>query len=134
MWNDHNFTYSMSLGLFVLFVSQILACLTLVIVVLLQSSDEDALSNISSGSGKFGMAAKKSSVDSITKFTIALGAFLMINSAVLTAISTRRYSKKKSLVKDYLEQKDPGAGKTPLGETPSERKVPEADNPATPTN
>ncbi|MDR1425387.1 MAG: preprotein translocase subunit SecG [Rickettsiales bacterium] len=95
----------MSGGLLVLFMFQILACAVLIIVVLLQSSDEDALSNISSGNSKFGLIAGRASMDFITKFTILLGAFLMVNSAVLTNISARKYAKTKSLIKDYLEQK-----------------------------
>ncbi|MDR2777620.1 MAG: preprotein translocase subunit SecG [Rickettsiales bacterium] len=95
----------MSGSLLILFVFQILACALLVVVVLLQSSDEDALSNISSGNSKFGSATRRTSMDFITKFTIALGTFLMINSAVLTAISARKYARNRSLVRDYLEHR-----------------------------
>jgi protein translocase SecG subunit len=92
-------------SLLILFIFQILACAMLVTAVLLQSSDEDALSNISSGNSKFGSTARRTSMDFITKFTITLGAFLMVNSMVLTAISTRKYARSKSLIKNYLEQK-----------------------------
>ncbi|MDR1494748.1 MAG: preprotein translocase subunit SecG [Rickettsiales bacterium] len=100
-----SFVDPMGGGLLILFILQILACAMLVAVVLLQSSDEDALSNISSGNSKFGSSKRRSSLDFITKFTILLGAFLMINSAVLTSISARKYAKSRSLVKDYLEKK-----------------------------
>jgi protein translocase SecG subunit len=95
----------MSSFLLFLFVFHMVICALLIVVVLLQSSDEDALSNISSGSGKFGLATKRSSIDSAAKFTIALGTLLIINSIALAVLSAHRYVKKGSLVRNYLEQK-----------------------------
>ncbi|MDR3079193.1 MAG: preprotein translocase subunit SecG [Rickettsiales bacterium] len=116
---------SMGGGLVVLFILQILACALLAVVVLLQSSDEDALSNISSGNSKFGSTKRKAPTDFITKFTILLGAFLMLNSAILTSISARKYARSKSLVKDYLErkasEKKPAREKTFQEKTPGEK-------------
>ncbi|MDR2778576.1 MAG: preprotein translocase subunit SecG [Rickettsiales bacterium] len=94
----------MSPFLLSLFVFQMIVCVLLIVVVLLQSSDEDALSNISSGSGKFGLAVKRSSIDSATKFTIALGTFLIANSIALAILSSHRYVKKGSIIENYLKQ------------------------------
>jgi protein translocase SecG subunit len=82
-----------------------LVCALLIIVVLLQSSDEDALSNISSGSGKFGVATKRSSIDSVARFTIVLGTILIANSIALAILSTHRYTKRGSIIRNYLERK-----------------------------
>jgi protein translocase SecG subunit len=95
----------MSFFLLFLFIFQMIVCALLIIVVLLQSSDEDALSNISSGSGKFGLAAKRSSIDSVAKFTIALGTLLIVNSIALAILSAHRYARKVSIIRNYLEQK-----------------------------
>ncbi len=70
----------------------------------MQSSDEDALSNISSGSNKFGSLSRKTSVDFITKFTIALGSMLMINSFLLASMSAHRYAKEEITIKEYLKE------------------------------
>lgn len=72
---------------------------------MLQSSDEDALSNISSSSSKFGSVSRRSSVDFITKLTMVLGVIMMINSFMLAANSTRKYAKEKNTIKNYLEEK-----------------------------
>jgi protein translocase SecG subunit len=95
---------TMSPFLVSLFIFQMLICALLITVVLLQSSDEDALSNITSGSGKFGSTVKRSSIDSATRITMMLGALLMLNSIVLAMISARRYSKSENIIKNYLEQ------------------------------
>lgn len=72
---------------------------------MLQSSDEDALSNISSSSGKFGAASRKSSVDFVTKFTMFLGGLLMANSFLLVTISTRKFQKERDTIRNYLGTK-----------------------------
>ena len=95
----------MSFTLSLLFILQIIVALLLIFVVLMQSSDEDALSNISSGSNRFGSLSRRSSVDFITKFTIALGSILMINSFLLASMSTHKYAKEETTIKEYLEEK-----------------------------
>lgn len=94
----------MSFFLSLLFILQIIIALLLIFVVLMQSSDEDALSNISSGSNKFGSLSRKTSVDFITKFTIALGSMLMINSFLLASMSAHRYAKEEITIKEYLKE------------------------------
>lgn len=95
----------MSFGLSLLFIIQIIISLLLIFVVMLQSSDEDALSNISSSSSKFGSVSRRSSVDFITKLTMVLGVIMMINSFILVLYSTHKYVKEKNTIKNYLEEK-----------------------------
>ena len=92
-----------------LFVLQIIVAILLIIVVLIQSSDEDSLSGIGAGASKTSILTHKSSADPITKITIILGVILMINSFILTSISTHKYLKNKSLVKDYIEEQNKNA-------------------------
>lgn len=99
-----NFYFFMSFFLSLLFILQIIIALLLILVVLMQSSDEDVLSNISSGSNKFGSLSRRTSVDFITKFTIVLGSMLMINSFLLASMSARRYAKEEITIKEYLKE------------------------------
>ena len=71
----------------------------------MQSSDEDALSNISSGSNRFGSLSRKGSVDFVTKLTIGLGSVLMVNSFLLASLSTHKYAKEETTIKEYLKNK-----------------------------
>ena len=61
-------------------------------------NDEDALSNISSGSNRFGSLSRKSSVDFVTKLTIGLGSVLMVNSFLLASLSTHKYAKEETTI------------------------------------
>ena len=87
-----------------LFILQIVVAIFLILIVLIQSSDEDALSGIGAGAGKPSFLSHKTSVDLVTKTTIFLGIFLMLNSFMLASISTHSYKKEKNIVKDYIEQ------------------------------
>ena len=95
----------MSFSLTFLFILQIIVALLLIFIVLMQSSDEDALSNISSGSNRFGSLSRKSSVDFVTKLTIGLGSVLMVNSFLLASLSTHKYAKEETTIKEYLKNK-----------------------------
>jgi protein translocase SecG subunit len=83
---------------------QILVALILAVVILLQSSDEDALSNINSGNAKFGAATKRSTLDSITKFTLGMGVLLLINSLLLAILTTRQHRKHSQVIKEYIQK------------------------------
>jgi preprotein translocase subunit SecG len=84
---------------------QIIVSILLVIVVMLQSSDEDTLSGIGSGSMQSRLLSHKSSVDLITKITIFLGIVFMLNSFLLVSVYTRQYSREnKSVIQDYLKE------------------------------
>ena len=96
----------MSFSLTFLFILQIIVALLLIFIVLMQSSDEDALSNISSGSNRFGSLSRKSSVDFVTKLTIGLGSVLMVNSFLLASLSTHKYAKEETTIKEYLKNKN----------------------------
>ena len=87
-----------------LFILQIVVAILLILIVLIQSSDEDSLSGIGAGAGKANFLSHKTSVDLVTKTTIFLGVILMLNSFILTSISTHKYNKDKNIVKDYIEQ------------------------------
>ena len=95
----------MSFSLTFLFILQIIVALLLIFIVLMQSSDEDALSNISSGSNRFGSLSRKGSVDFVTKLTIGLGSVLMVNSFLLASLSTHKYAKEETTIKEYLKNK-----------------------------
>jgi protein translocase SecG subunit len=88
-----------------LIVLQIVVSLLLMTVVLLQSSDEDALSGLDVGNSKSRFLSHKSSVDLVTKVTVGLGIIFMLNSFLLVSVYTRQYSKnKKGIVQSYLEE------------------------------
>lgn len=87
-----------------LFILQIVVSVLLIVVVLFQSSSEDSLSGIGAGAGKPTLLSHKTSVDLITKTTIVLGVILMVNSFLLTSISTREYRKSQNIIKDYIKE------------------------------
>ena len=87
-----------------LFVLQILVALLLIIVVMLQSSDEDALSGIGASAGNSGILSHKSSVDFVTRLTIWLGIIMIVNSLALTLVVKRDYASKTSTVEDYINK------------------------------
>ena len=86
-----------------LFILQIVVSILLILIVLIQSSDEDSLSGIGAGAGKPSLLSHKTSVDLVTKVTIILGVILMLNSFLLTALSTSKYKKGQNIIKDYLK-------------------------------
>lgn len=87
-----------------LFVLQIIFAILLIAIVLLQSSDEDALSGIGGSIGNSSILSHKSSVDLVTKVTIILGCCLIANSLALTVISKNRYSRHETIIEDYLKK------------------------------
>ena len=87
-----------------LFVLQIIFAVLLIAIVMLQSSEEDALSGIGGSIGNGAILSHKSSVDLITKFTIFLGCCLLVNSLALTKISKNRYSRNETIIEDYLKK------------------------------
>lgn len=88
----------------VLFVLQIVLAILLTIIILMQSSDEDALSGIGVGASSSSILSHKGSVDLITKITIFLGFCLIANSLALTIISKNRFKKGNTVVEDYLKK------------------------------
>ena len=92
-----------------LFILQILVALLLIIVVMLQSSDEDALSGIGASAGNSGILSHKSSVDFVTKLTIWLGIIMIVNSLALTLVEDyinkqQKEEEKKELSEDNKQQ------------------------------
>jgi protein translocase SecG subunit len=86
---------------------QVIVSILLIIVVMLQSSDEDALSGMGGGNMQSKLLSHKSSVDLITKITIVLGVIFMLNSFFLVSIYTRQYSKEsKGVIQDYLKESE----------------------------
>lgn len=71
-----------------LLILQVIIALIMILVILIQRSDGDSLSGISGGSGGLGSGiSAKSSANALTKFTIFLVAFFMLNSLILARIS-----------------------------------------------
>ena len=76
------------LQLFLLILQVVIAVL-MIILILIQRSDGDSLSGIGGGSGGLGSAiSSKASANALTKFTIFLAAFFMLNCLVLARISS----------------------------------------------
>lgn len=85
-----------------LLIVQIVIAVTLIILVLLQKSDGDSLSGISSGSGSMsGAISRQASASFISKTTMTLIIVFMINCLILASISN---SGEKSLLKEDLEK------------------------------
>lgn len=101
-----------------LFILQILVALLLIIVVMLQSSDEDALSGIGASAGNSGILSHKSSVDFVTKLTIWLGVIMILNSLALTLVVKRDYARNTNTVEDYINKQQ----KEEKKELPDENK------------
>lgn len=99
-----------------LFILQILVALLLIIVVMLQSSDEDALSGIGASAGNSGILSHKSSVDFVTKLTIWLGIIMIVNSLALTLVVKRDYASNASTVEDYINKQQKEEEKKELPE------------------
>jgi preprotein translocase subunit SecG len=88
-------------------VLQVVVSILLMVVVMLQSSDEDVLSGIGAGASQSKLLSHKSSADLITKITIVLGVIFMLNSFFLASIYTHQYTKdNRSIVQNYLKEEE----------------------------
>ena len=90
-----------------LLILQIIIALILIILVLLQKSDGDSLSGIGSGSGGLNsVVSSKSSASIISKATMILIGFFMLNCLILASLSNvKSKAIEKDLEKIIEEQK-----------------------------
>jgi len=88
----------------VLFIIQIIVSALLILIVLMQKSDEDSLSGIGGGASSRGLMPHKAVANTLTKITMTFFAIFMINSLLLATISARNANKNKGLVEQYIEQ------------------------------
>jgi protein translocase SecG subunit len=88
----------------VLFVIQIIVSALLILIVLMQQSDEDSLSGIGGGASNKGLMPYKTITNTLTKITMTFFAIFMINSLLLATISARNIAKNKNLIERYIEQ------------------------------
>lgn len=87
-----------------LFVIQIIVSALLILIVLLQRSEEDALGGIGANASNAGIMPHKSTANILTRITMALFFVFMINSLLLATIAARNVSGGKGLVDKYIEE------------------------------
>jgi len=97
-----------NLQLFLLILQVIIAVL-MIILILIQRSDSDSLSGIGGGSGGLGAGiSARASANALTKFTIFLAAFFMLNCLILARISSSENESNQGLQIDkVIEDKLP---------------------------
>lgn len=84
-----------------LLVAQIIIAVVLIILVLIQKSDGDSLSGISSGAGSLsGAMSRRTSASVLSKTTMTLIVVFMLNCLVLASITNRA----NKALKDELEK------------------------------
>ena len=106
-----------------LFIEQIIVAILLIIMVLLQSSDEDALSGMGAGSSNSSILSHSSTVDLVTKITIFLGLCLMVNSFALTYITDKRYKKNETLIEDFINKQNVNSDKKEINKVDTKVNV-----------
>ncbi len=92
-----------------LFILQIILAILLICIILLQSSDEDALSGIGAGASSTSILSHKSTVDLITRVTIFLIICFLINSLSLAVIAKKKYKKGEMIIQDYINKTNTGS-------------------------
>lgn len=90
----------------ILLIVQIVICLLLIGVILLQRTGADSLSGLSGG-GNTGVVSARAAANFLTRTTIILATFFIINSIVLANLSSRTegYNLEKK-IESELEKKD----------------------------
>lgn len=95
-----------NLQFFLLTLQVIVACL-LIILVLIQKSDGDSLSGIGGGSGGLNsVISSKSTASFLSKATMALIAFFMLNCLLLASIANNSNKSIQSDLKKIIEQQE----------------------------
>ena len=88
-----------------LFIFQIVLSVSIILLVLLQQTDNDSLSGISASNGNAQMMSKRTTTTPISKLTMVLFVLFMFNSLLLATFSARGFNNNNSsnieqLVKD----------------------------------
>ncbi|MCE3255662.1 MAG: preprotein translocase subunit SecG [Rickettsiaceae bacterium] len=107
-----------------LLVLQIIIAVLLIILVLVQKSDGDSLSGIGGGSGGLNsVISSKSSANFLTKATMILAGFFMLNCLVLALISSK-ITKSSGMEIDKVIEQQNKSGEAPLDSVsaPSDKK------------
>lgn len=93
----------------ILLIVQIVICLLLVTVILLQRTGADSLSGLSGG-GTGGVVSAKAAANFLTRTTIVLAVLFMGNSIILANLSSRP---KESMAKEIVVEEEKEATKAP---------------------
>jgi len=102
---------------FILLVIQIIIAVLMIILVLLQKSDGDSLSGLSSSSaGLNSVISGKATMTILTKITMFLIAIFMINCLILASISKQKTNKLSSDLTQAIE--DHNAKTNPTANSP----------------
>jgi preprotein translocase subunit SecG len=95
-----------SLQVFLL-VLQVVIALLMIVLVLLQKSDGDSLGGIGGGSGGLNsVMSSKSSANFLTKLTMSLVGFFMLNCLVLALISSKLNNSNSLEIDKVIEQQN----------------------------
>lgn len=105
-----------------LLILQVAIAVIMIISILIQRSDGDSLSGIGGGSGGLGAGiSARASANALTKFTIFLVAFFMLNSLILARISAVPHSGELQIdkvIKQETSQETPEAPKNNIPNLP----------------
>lgn len=114
---------------FILLIIQIIIAVLMIILVLLQKSDGDSLSGLSSSSaGLNSVISGKASMSILSKITMVLIAIFMINCLILASISKNKSTKLSSDLTQAIEEHNSNA-KTLTPSPDNSAKTPESSNP-----
>jgi len=88
-----------------LLIMQVVIALVMIFSVLIQKSDGDSLGGIGGGSGGLNsVISSKSSANFLTKFTMIMVVFFMLNCLVLALISSKINKSTKLEIDEVLQQ------------------------------
>ena len=89
-----------------LFIIQIILSIFIILLVLLQQTDEDSLSGIGAGGANAKMLSKRTVGTPISKMTMILFILFILNSLLLATFSARKFGKDNSTVETFIENKE----------------------------
>lgn len=88
-----------------LFIFQIILSVSIIILVLLQQTDEDSLGGIGSGASAK-MLSKRTTSTPISKMTTVFFIVFMLNSLLLATISARNFSNNGATVEKLIQKEE----------------------------
>ena len=88
-----------------LFIFQIVLSVLIILLVLLQQTDNDSLSGISASNGNAQMMSKRTTTTPISKFTMILFVLFMFNSLLLATFSARGFSNNNTSIEELVKEK-----------------------------
>lgn len=97
-----------------LLILQVVIAIIMIVIILIQKSDGDSLGGIGGGSGGLGSGiSARASANALTKFTIFLVAFFMLNCLILARISAGSKSDQGLAIDKVIEQQEKSEPKKP---------------------